>query len=574
MGLVSIRRVTFVLAVIVALIAGALYATATIQRNAATLGAQQQVTAQSLLTAMLDQESGSRGFFETRQKAFLGPWESGTTEFTASLASLRKLVAGHAGLETILDDQAQRADRWHAEVQAAISRLEQTGRAPSGAEALRENALMDGFRTSHTGLEAALAAQRGRDLTVATAIAVRVAIALAAMLAAIGLLARGLIRREEARQRGQGELRELLHASESESESRLLLIRHVERLIPHSGAIVLNRNASDDQLEITRDIGADTSVVPIANIAILRPRSCMAVRFSRPYDRRHPGDDGLARCQICGELPLASACEPLLVSGQVIGSVLVASPKPISNGRRLRLSESVAQAAPIIANHRNLAVAEMHALSDPLTGLPNRRQADETLRRMASFASRSRASLAALMIDIDHFKQLNDRHGHESGDNALALVAHTISSTIRESDFAARFGGEEFLVLLPDTGRGAALLVAEKLRAEIGRVELAGIAGISASLGVAVMPTDATTPEVLLRNADRALYVAKESGRNRVRSFSPEPSGGELAAAQAAPEEQNPPGVAGVAGLAGLAGVPEVPGVPGVPGVAEVPALQ
>jgi diguanylate cyclase (GGDEF)-like protein len=525
-----------VLVVIVVLIAGALYATARIQRSAALLGARQQVTAQNMLTGMLDQETGSRGFFETRQKAFLAPWQSGTSGFVASLASLRALVAGNGGLEAILDDQAQRADRWHAAVQAAITRLEQTGRSPSVAQALQEKAIMDGFRASHVALDASLAAQRGRDLTVATTVAIRVAIVLAVILAAIGLLARRLIRHEAARQRGQEELRELLHASESESESRLLLIRHVERLVPQAGAVVLNRNASDDQLEVTRDPDADQSRVPIANVEILRPRSCMAVRFSRAYDRRHPGDDGLARCEICGELAIASACEPLLVSGQVIGSVLVTSAKPISSERRLRLTESVAQAAPIIANHRNLALAEMHALSDPLTGLPNRRLADETLKRMASYASRSEAPLAAVMIDIDHFKRLNDRHGHESGDNALALVAHIIRSSIRDSDFAARFGGEEFLGLLPDTERDEALLVAEKLRAEIGRAELIGIAAISASLGVAVMPTDATTSDGLLRNADRALYGAKGSGRNRVQSFSSQATGDELPLAAVAKE--------------------------------------
>jgi diguanylate cyclase (GGDEF)-like protein len=86
-----------------------------------------------------------------------------------------------------------------------------------------------------------------------------------------------------------------------------------------------------------------------------------------------------------------------------------------------------------------------------------------------------------------------------------------IRSTIRESDFASRFGGEEFLVLLPNTDRATGLLVAEKLRVEIGHAELAGVAAISASLGVSVMPADATTADGLLRNADRALYVAKES---------------------------------------------------------------
>jgi diguanylate cyclase (GGDEF)-like protein len=519
-GLVSIRRVIFVLAVIVVLIAGALYATATIQRNAALLGARQQVTAQSLLTAMLDQETGSRGFFQTREKAFLVPWGHGASAFLSSLGALRSLVAGNAGLERILDDQAQRANGWHRVVQASITRLEQTGRAPSAAEALQEKAIMDGFRASHVALDASLASDRGRTLTVATTVAVGVSVALAVLLAMIGLLARRLVRREEARQRNQDEFRELLDASESEGESRLLLIRHVERLIPQAGAIVLNRNASDDQLEITRGINADESQLPISSVETLRPRSCMAIRFSRSYDRQ-PGDDGLSRCEICGELPVASACEPLLVSGQVIGSVLVASINPISSYRRVRLGQSVGQAAPIIANHRNLALAEIHALSDTLTGLPNRRAAEETLKRMAAHAGRSVTPVSAVMVDIDHFKKLNDRHGHENGDKALALVAHIIRSTIRDSDFAARFGGEEFLILLPDTDRATAVLVAEKLRAEIGNAELTGIAAMSASFGVSAIPTDATTADGLLRNADRALYAAKEGGRDRVHSFSP-----------------------------------------------------
>ena len=84
-----------------------------------------------------------------------------------------------------------------------------------------------------------------------------------------------------ARERAQDELLELLHASESEGESRLLLIRHVERLVPQAGAIVLNRTASDDQLEVTRGLNADESRLPIADVETLRPRSCMAVRFSR-----------------------------------------------------------------------------------------------------------------------------------------------------------------------------------------------------------------------------------------------------------------------------------------------------
>ena len=99
---------------------------------------------------------------------------------------------------------------------------------------------------------------------------------------------------------------------------------------------------------------------------------------------------------------------------------------------------------------------------------------------------------------------------------AAARTGRIITSTIRASDFAARFGGEEFLVLLPDTDRDTAMIVAEKLRSAIEHAELLGVGAISASLGLAVLPTDAGEPEELLRKADRALYDAKESGRNRV----------------------------------------------------------
>jgi GGDEF domain-containing protein len=116
--------------------------------------------------------------------------------------------------------------------------------------------------------------------------------------------------------------------------------------------------------------------------------------------------------------------------------------------------DSVVQAAPILATQRNLALAQLRAASDALTGLPNRRAADETLNRMVAHAGRAVSPLAGVLLDLDHFKQVNDLHGHELGDKALAAVGQILISTLRTSDFAARYGGEEFLVLLPDTPCG------------------------------------------------------------------------------------------------------------------------
>jgi diguanylate cyclase len=126
-----------------------------------------------------------------------------------------------------------------------------------------------------------------------------------------------------------------------------------------------------------------------------------------------------------------------------------------------------------------------------------------------------------VLLDLDRFEHINDTYGHERGDLVLAMVGAVLRSVLRASDFAARFGGEEFIILLPDTDRSGALILAEKLRTAIANAEVAGVGSVSASLGVAVMPDDAGDPEQLLRKADRALYVAKSGGRNRVETVVP-----------------------------------------------------
>jgi diguanylate cyclase (GGDEF)-like protein len=204
------------------------------------------------------------------------------------------------------------------------------------------------------------------------------------------------------------------------------------------------------------------------------------------------------------------------VGGEVIGSVLVTQHGG-GTAERERIADSVNQAAPVLANLRTLAIAETRAATDSLTGLPNRRSAQDTLKRMVAQAGRQLAPLAAIAMDLDHFKRVNDCFGHEKGDDVLAAVGRLLAEAVRESDFAARQGGEEFLLLLPETGREGAVQLAEKLRAAVGRTELPGVdTAVSASFGVAVYPEDAVDAETLLRKADRALYAAKEGGRNRI----------------------------------------------------------
>jgi diguanylate cyclase (GGDEF)-like protein len=465
---------------------------------------------------MLDQQTGARGYFETGESAFLAPWYEGRRQFASALRQARDLLAGDPSSQQLLAEQAQLSGSWDATVQADIDRLRETGRRPSLAADGAEKSLMDEFRQANGLFETQLASRRNSSLSQATWLAVAVAalVSILLVLAAI-LLVRRVTRREARRQSGLQELREMLQVSASEQESQLLLIHHVERTVPGAAAAVLTRNNSDDRLEPRLSENVEQTPLRGLEVDQLKPRSCMAVRLSRSYVQRRD-DDPLVRCEVCGRIGADVVCEPLLVGGRVIGSVLVTRDRSIDADLRAHVQDSVVQAAPILANQRNLALAERRAASDALTGLPNRRAADETLKRMAAHAGRTVTPLSVVLVDLDHFKQVNDLHGHELGDKALAAVGQIFSGSLRASDFAARYGGEEFLLLLPDTNRGGALAVAEKLRRAVQRAEIRDVGPITASFGVATLPDDSAEPEDLVRRADRALYAAKANGRNRV----------------------------------------------------------
>jgi diguanylate cyclase (GGDEF)-like protein len=136
---------------------------------------------------------------------------------------------------------------------------------------------------------------------------------------------------------------------------------------------------------------------------------------------------------------------------------------------------------------------------------------------MLAQASRTLAPLTLLVLDLDHFKSVNDRFGHQVGDQVLANVGAALRAALRQSDFAGRNGGEEFAVMLPDTDTTGAMLTAEKIRAAIADIDIAGVdATVTVSIGLATYPVHATTPDRLERLADSALFVAKRAGRNRI----------------------------------------------------------
>ncbi|MCA9555431.1 MAG: GGDEF domain-containing protein, partial [Myxococcales bacterium] len=152
------------------------------------------------------------------------------------------------------------------------------------------------------------------------------------------------------------------------------------------------------------------------------------------------------------------------------------------------------------------------ATRDPLTGLFNRRHLDDSIDREFSRSKRNNSPVAAWMVDIDHFKAFNDTHGHPAADRVLAEFGRLLRTSCRDMDLACRFGGEEFVVILPDCTREDAARRAEAFREKVANTALE----ITVSVGVAEFPGDGHSWEMVLRRADDALYQAKRTGRNRV----------------------------------------------------------
>ena len=210
---------------------------------------------------------------------------------------------------------------------------------------------------------------------------------------------------------------------------------------------------------------------------------------------------------------------PLRVNGRTEGAIVVSrrtrDPWPASAERILEAAAVEASAA--LARVYSLREAQARATTDALTGLPNRRYFDEYVGLLAR-RRRADDQVGVLMIDIDRFKKLNDTFGHAVGDHVLREVARAIAGAVRDDDVPARFGGEEFAVLLRNPGPTVAVEVGERVRRAVAALDLRrlGVPGVSVSVGVAV----ATSPEVgldaVIDAADRALYRAKRAGRDRV----------------------------------------------------------
>ncbi len=217
----------------------------------------------------------------------------------------------------------------------------------------------------------------------------------------------------------------------------------------------------------------------------------------------------------------AQAAVPLIYEGAFVGLLVVETDDAdrVWADNELLLLHIVADQLTVAVKQAHLfSQLQVQALTDGLTGCYNRRAFEMQLERDLHLATRMRQPLSLIMIDLDNFKDINDRSGHGTGDIALQTVADSLKQELRAVDSAARFGGDEFAIILPQANESGALIVAERLRKRISATNIRGYGKVTASIGLASFPIHAASRDLLVVAADRALYESKRKGRNCISS--------------------------------------------------------
>lgn len=306
---------------------------------------------------------------------------------------------------------------------------------------------------------------------------------------------------------------DMLQSALGHSDANAVLRSTAASLMPGFGGALYIFNNSGDRLELSTSWHWPDATPLHETIS---PSDCWAIKRGKVHLNLIE-DDPL--CCEHHQATLATIEIPMMARGEVYG-LLIVQREGAGAPSELRANANVASALAdaMSLSLSNLALRERlrtQALRDTLTGLYNRRYMEDALERYSDQASRTKSPLSIVMIDLDHFKKLNDEHGHAMGDAVLAEAASAILAAIRPCDIACRYGGEELVVLLPDCSSEDAAAKAEVMRKSIERLSERHGMSISASFGVSTIPETSKGAEALA-DADRALYRAKREGRNRV----------------------------------------------------------
>ncbi len=313
------------------------------------------------------------------------------------------------------------------------------------------------------------------------------------------------------------EMGELLQTCLNEEEAQAAINQYAHQLFSSGSGMLAVMKSSRNFVDAVASWGEAPS-----SEQIFPPDQCWALRRGRiqhgsSRNRQircahlHPDFDG------------SYLCVPMMAQGEALGVLHLSvenSDCDFSEDQQRLASTFAERVGLALANLKLREALRSQSIRDPLTGLYNRRYMEESLEREIRRAARNSKPVGAIMIDLDHFKRFNDTFGHEAGDMLLREFGNLARFRTRKEDIACRYGGEEFIIILPEASLENTLRRAEEIREAVSHLDLksAGrpIGAVTASLGVAVFPNHADSVEALVRGADAALYEAKHRGRNRV----------------------------------------------------------
>jgi diguanylate cyclase (GGDEF)-like protein/PAS domain S-box-containing protein len=320
------------------------------------------------------------------------------------------------------------------------------------------------------------------------------------------------------------EMSELLQNCEEFDEAYAVSAQYIQKLFPFDHGALCLTSASRDIVEAV-EIWGD----PAPTERVFTPSDCWALRRGRPHLVNDP-QPGLMCAHVLNPQSANYLCVPMMARSEALGILHLrhagkkgqqgALWQP-SNEHKQQLAVAVAdQIAMALANLRLRETLRNMAIRDPLTGLFNRRYMEESLERELRRAERRKTTVGVIMFDIDHFKDFNDIYGHDGGDALLRELGSFVKTRTRGEDIACRYGGEEFVYVLPESSLVDTQNRAEQLRQEVKQIKVYHLGkplnNISISLGVSAFPEHGLTTDTILKTADTALYRAKNEGRDRV----------------------------------------------------------
>ena len=322
-----------------------------------------------------------------------------------------------------------------------------------------------------------------------------------------------------------GEMAELLESCRNLDEAHNVISRRLPLLLRGTRGVLYMIAASRNLLESVSYWGEPDGSFD----KILDPDDCWALRRNKPHGMA-PDESDLICKHVETENGKSYLCLPMVAHGEIMGLLHVRYGDEAEGARNILAQSALAaaeQLSLILANLRLRETLKNQSIRDPQTGLFNRRYMEDSLIRELSRAERTGKTVVVAMVDIDHFKKLNDTYGHTAADAVLREWSEILKAKFRGSDIVCRYGGEEFVIILPDISGDDARQRLEQLRGDLAhmvvREEGHSIQAVTVSIGVAYFPIHGRTSQSLLQAADHAMYRAKELGRDRIEVAAEEP---------------------------------------------------